>query len=173
MAGKSIRLLQIITSPHLYRELFRWLVYYLYEHVLPLKNLQVGTDPEIHPTVSLRFEKNIHLGNKIVLDMNCCIWASPNSKITVGDNTGVGPGTIIISSNHSFFSKESYTEQPINEKDIVIGKNVWIGANSSILAGAHIGDNVIIGSGVVVTGRVPEDSIVVSGSRKLSMTKRR
>ena len=62
MAGKSIRLLQIITSPHLYRELFRWLVYYLYEHVLPLKNLQVGTDPEIHPTVSLRFEKNIHLG---------------------------------------------------------------------------------------------------------------
>ena len=173
MARKSTRLLRIIISPHFYKELFRWLVYYIYEHVLPLKNLRVGTNLEIHPTVSLRFENNIHIGNNIVLDMNCCLWASPNSKITIGDNTGVGPGTVIISSHHSFFSKQSYTDQPLNEKDIVIGKNVWIGANSSILAGAQIGDNVIIGSGVVVTGRVPEDSIVVSGSRKLSMTKRR
>jgi len=173
MAGKSIRILQIFTSSHFYKELFRWLVYYLYEHVLPLKNLRVGANLEVHPTVSLRFENNIHLGDNIVLDMNCCLWASPNSKITIGDNTGVGPGTIIISSNHSFFSKQSYTEQPLNEKDIVIGKNVWIGANSSILAGAQIGDNAIIGSGAVITGRVPEDSIVVSGSRKLSMTKRR
>ena len=110
MAGKSIRLLQVLTRSHFYKELFRWLVYYLYEHVLPMKNLRVGTDPEIHPTVSLRFENNIHLGDKIVLDMNCCLWASPNSKITIGDNTGVGPGTVIISSNHSFFSKQSYTE---------------------------------------------------------------
>ena len=173
MARKSTRLLRIIISPHFYKELFRWLVYYLYEHVLPLKNLRVGTNLEIHPTVSLRFENNIHLGNNIVLDMNCCLWASPNSEISIGDNSGVGPGTIIISSNHSFFSKQPYNEQPLNEKNIEIGRNVWIGANSSILAGAHIGDNAIIGSGSVITGRVPEDSIVVSGSRKLSMNKRR
>lgn len=43
----------------------------------------------------------------------------------------------------------------------VIGNNVFIGANSTIIGGIKIGDNVIIGAGTVVTKDVPDNSTVV------------
>lgn len=173
MLTKITRILKILTSPKLYGELFRWHMYYAYEHALPMKNLIVGNHPEIHPTVSFRFEKNISLGDHIVIDLNCCLWASANARIAIGNNTGIGPGTIIVSSNHSFAKDRVYTDLPMSEKDITIGDNVWIGANSVILAGARIGNGCIIGAGCVVSRDIPEDSVVVSGNRTLSIAKKR
>lgn len=44
-----------------------------------------------------------------------------------------------------------------------IGDNVFIGMNSTILMGAHIGNNVIIGAGSIVSGKIP-DNVVVAGN---------
>lgn len=44
-------------------------------------------------------------------------------------------------------------------KNITVGKNVWVGSNSTILQGVHIGDNAIIAAGSVVTKDVPENTI--------------
>ena len=173
MLAKVFRIFKTLTNPMLYRELFRWHLYYAYEHALPMNNLVVGDHPEIHPTVSFRFEKNISLGHHIVIDMNCCLWASANARITIGNNTGIGPGTIIVSSNHAFAKDRVYTDLPLSEKDITIGNNVWIGANSVLLAGTRIGDGCIIGAGCIVSRAIPEDSVVVSENRKLSIAKRR
>ena len=129
--------------------------------------------PEIHPTVSFRFEKNIAIGDEVVLDANCCLWASENSHITIGNRVGVGPGTVIVSSNHSFLMKSSYVDQPMNEKKIVVGDDVWIGANCSILGGTSIGDGSIIGAGCVVFKSIPKNSVVIGGSRKLTIIERR
>ncbi|MBI4383437.1 MAG: acyltransferase [Nitrospinae bacterium] len=173
MLAKIFRLFGILTSGAVYKELCRWGLYYVYEHALPMKRLKVGSSPEIHPTVSLRFEKNIALGNNIILDMNCCLWASEHSMITIGDNTGIGPGTVVISSNHSFAKGRPAIEQPLNEKDIAIGDNVWVGANSVILAGANIGSGSVIGAGCVISRTIPADSVVVSGNRTLSIVKKK
>jgi acetyltransferase-like isoleucine patch superfamily enzyme len=173
MLEKFLRIFKVLTNPHLYRELFRWHLYYAYEHAIPMKNIKVGNNPEIHPNISIRFEKNIALGDNIVIDMNCCLWASENSRITIGNNTGIGPGTVIVSSNHAILKNPVYTEGPMSEKDITIGNNVWIGANSVILAGACIGDNTIIGAGCVVSRAIPENSLVVAGNRTLSIVKRK
>ena len=43
---------------------------------------------------------------------------------------------------------------------IHIGKNVWIGANATILPGVSIGDGAIIAAGAVVSKDVPENSVV-------------
>jgi acetyltransferase-like isoleucine patch superfamily enzyme len=42
----------------------------------------------------------------------------------------------------------------------VIGKNVWIGANATVLPGVTIGDGAIIAAGAVVTKEVPANVIV-------------
>ncbi|MEZ3485540.1 MAG: hypothetical protein K1W22_02795 [Lachnospiraceae bacterium] len=47
-------------------------------------------------------------------------------------------------------------------KPIHIGKNVWIGANATILAGVSIGENAVVAAGAVVTKDVP-DGVVVGG----------
>ena len=48
-------------------------------------------------------------------------------------------------------------------KKTVIGDNVFIGVDSIILMGAQIGNNVIIGAGSVVSGKIP-DNVVVAGN---------
>lgn len=46
------------------------------------------------------------------------------------------------------------------EETVCIGNDVWIGANSVILSGIHIGDGAIIGAGAVVTKDVPPYAVV-------------
>lgn len=46
-------------------------------------------------------------------------------------------------------------------KPIKIGNNVFVGMRSVILPGTVIEDNVIIGAGSVVRGRIPANSVVV------------
>lgn len=54
---------------------------------------------------------------------------------------------------------------------ISIGSNVWIGANVSILKGAHIGDNCIVATGSVVTkGEYPSHSILAGNPAKVVKT---
>ncbi|MNI40841.1 Chloramphenicol acetyltransferase [compost metagenome] len=48
---------------------------------------------------------------------------------------------------------------PYNQK-IVIGNDVWIGANAVILPGVTLGDGAVIGAGAVVTKDVPPYAIV-------------
>lgn len=45
--------------------------------------------------------------------------------------------------------------------EIVIGDNVFIGANTTILYGVHIGNNVVIGAGSVITKDIPSDVVAV------------
>lgn len=47
-----------------------------------------------------------------------------------------------------------------NKGDIVVGNDVWIGYESVVLSGVHIGDGAIIGTRAVVTKDVPPYSIV-------------
>ena len=52
---------------------------------------------------------------------------------------------------------QGYTE----EKEVVIGDDVWIGARVTILSGVHIGNGCIIGAGAVVTKDIPDYAVAV------------
>ena len=45
--------------------------------------------------------------------------------------------------------------------EVIIGKNVWIGANTVILRNTRIGDNAVIAAGSIVKGEVPANSVFV------------
>jgi acetyltransferase-like isoleucine patch superfamily enzyme len=51
-------------------------------------------------------------------------------------------------------------------KNVVIGKNCFIGANSIILPGVIIGNEVVVAAGSVVTKDVPSNSIVAGNPAK-------
>ena len=51
--------------------------------------------------------------------------------------------------------------------DIVIGKNVWIGARAIILPGVHIGDFSVVAAGSVVTEDIPPNVMVAGVPAKI------
>lgn len=163
----------MLASKTLYVEAARWFSYYYYEHVVPVARVQKGENVDIHPTVSFRFGENIFLGNDVIIEGNCAVWASKKSKIVIGDNSGIAYGTMVVSSNHGFFKSKSYTDQEIKERDVIIGNDVFVGANCVIMCGVTIGKSSVIGAGTVVSKNIPANSIVVGQSRSLSMFERR
>lgn len=73
-----------------------------------------------------------------------------NSKAIIGDNCHIFHGVTIGGRGGKHDN-----DQPI------IGNNVFIGCNASILGGVTIGDNVVIGANAVVLSDVPENATVV------------
>ena len=97
------------------------------------------------------------------------VYINGSGGLKFGSNVEIGPNTIITSVNHSVNNPQEYSKK----KGIVIGNNVWIGANCSILVGAYIGDNVTIGAGCVVSVEIPDNSIVTSKSRGLNIIEKK
>ena len=159
--GKVIReLLRYGFSFKAISGLFEKYAWYVHDHIAPKAEMKKGANIRIHPTASLRCGRNIRIGENSHINQYCCIWASKNSKIILGDNLLMGPGVKIFSSNHGTSKDKIMNQQGWVEKDIIIGNDVWIGANAVILPGIKINDGVIIAAGAVVTKDIPPYSIV-------------
>lgn len=134
--------------------------WYVHDHIAPRAKMHMAGNPRIHPTASLRCGQNIYFGKNSHINQYCCIWASDNSKIVMGDDLLMGPGVKIFSSNHgSNIGMPMNIQTPV-EKDIIIGNDVWLGANSVVVAGVTIGDSTIVAAGSVVTKDIPTNVIV-------------
>lgn len=72
----------------------------------------------------------------------------------------MGPGVKIFSLNHGINNGAPMNTQPPTEKDVIIGNDVWLGANTVVVAGVTIGDGAITAAGSVVTKDVQEYTIV-------------
>jgi len=135
--------------------------------VIPFNKIKSANDAMIHKSVNFKSPENVIIGKCTRIQPNVCLWASPNSKIIIGDFSGLGPGTMLFSSNHKYKFGEIYVQQPWVEKDIVIGKNVWVGAGCILTAGVTIGDGSVIGAGSVVNKDVPPNSLAVGVPAKV------
>jgi acetyltransferase-like isoleucine patch superfamily enzyme len=59
-----------------------------------------------------------------------------------------------------------FFEHPKKDRGIKLGRNVWIGANATILSGVTIGDNSVVAAGSVVTRDVPANTLVMGSPAK-------
>jgi maltose O-acetyltransferase len=93
------------------------------------------------------------------------VYLDPNHPwlITIGDDTGLSPGTIVMV--HDASMKHHVGRTRIAR--VEIGKRVFVGAGAIILPGSRIGDDSIVGAGAVVRGDVPPGSLVVGNPAKV------
>jgi acetyltransferase-like isoleucine patch superfamily enzyme len=99
--------------------------------------------------------KNIHIGKRVFINMGCKF--QDQGGIFIGDGALIGHNVVLATLNHAMSPHDRGTMIPA---PIHIGKNVWIGSNSTILPGVTIGDGAIVAAGAVVTRDVPENTIV-------------
>jgi acetyltransferase-like isoleucine patch superfamily enzyme len=87
--------------------------------------------------------------------------------IEIGDHVAIASGTVFITHDAGIrcFRKD-FPQDDIFGK-IIIGNNVFIGENSTILLNTNVGDNCIIGAGSVVRGKFPADSVIVGNPAKV------
>jgi acetyltransferase-like isoleucine patch superfamily enzyme len=85
-------------------------------------------------------------------------------SITIGDHTLIGGGVRVLDNDGHPLDRELRRRgEKVRAEDIepvVIGQNVWIGAQSTILKGVTIGDNAVVATGSVVTKDVPANTLV-------------
>lgn len=101
---------------------------------------------------------NISVGDYFYSNHNLII--TDGAKVTFGDNVFIAPNCCFTTAEHALDPEMRKAGIEI-AKPITVGNNVWIGAGSTVLAGAVIGDNTVIGAGSVVKGEIPANVIAV------------
>lgn len=96
----------------------------------------------------------IHLADHARIVQGAFLLAQKD--IYIGENTAVAYNvTILTSANpNSEYNKLARIYTPY-KKEVHIGKNCWIGANSIILPGVSIGDFCVVAAGSIVTKDLP------------------
>ena len=107
------------------------------------------------------------IGDRSGIANGCFITASAGG-LHIGENFICGPNVVIVSSNYITERKGVHlADQGRFSKGVKIGNNVWVGANSTILDGAEIGDDCIIVANSLVNRRFPAGSVIQGNPAKV------
>lgn len=116
-----------------------------------------GENLIILPPVFANFGlKHVHFGRDVFVNFNATFVDDAN--IYIGEGTLIGPSVNIATPLHPISPRLRRHALQYN-KQVHIGKNVWICANATILPGVTIGDNSVIGAGSVVTKDIPSNVV--------------
>ncbi len=101
---------------------------------------------------------------------NIGIYINAYGGLILGNNVNIGQNTVITTTNHDIYDHRKISTKKMG---VMIGNNVWIGANCSIVAGVKIGNNVTIGAGCVIRKNIPSNTIVIHRDNQLTLIKKK
>jgi acetyltransferase-like isoleucine patch superfamily enzyme len=116
----------------------------------------------VFPPFYSDFGKNITLGKRIFINSGCKF--QDQGGVVIGDDCLIGHNTVIATLNHDLVPSRRADMHPA---PVVIGRNVWIGSNATLLPGVTIGDDAVVAAASVVTKDVPARSIVVGSPARV------
>jgi acetyltransferase-like isoleucine patch superfamily enzyme len=113
-------------------------------------NVRMGARVLLQDYVYIRAgaEGRVTIADRVAINSFCRIFG--HGSVTVGEDTQIGPGSLITTTDHDYGDSLQTRYKPV-----AIGKRVWIGANVTVLPGVTIGDGAVIGAGAVVTQDIP------------------
>ena len=102
---------------------------------------------------------HLHFGNNVYANFGLTLV--DDGHIYVGDYVMFAPHVTIATANHPL-NADLRRRGLQYAKDVHIGENTWIGAGAMIMPGVTIGRNTVIGAGSVVTHDIP-DNVLAAG----------
>lgn len=113
----------------------------------------------IQPRVTIVESKKLQLGRNC--GINTGTYINAKGGITMGDYVLIGSNVTISSGRHPIEGRNtSIFERPTEPQPIVIGDDVWIGANAVIMPGVTLKKGTVVGAGAIVTKDTEEYSVV-------------
>lgn len=124
-------------------------------------SLKIGKGFKMRDGAKIRVRKNavLTIGKNVSISSNDIIVC--RESITIGDDVQISPNVQIYDHDHDFRAKDGLKSKKFKTSSIVIGNNVWIGANSVILRGVKIGNNAVIAAGSIVNCDVSANSVFI------------
>ena len=127
----------------------------------PGAELRIGKRFKMRDGAKIRVRK----GGKCIIGDNTSINSNNmiacHERIEIGCNCQFSPNTQIYDHDHDFRDPKGISAMRYNTTPVIIGDNVWIGANVVILRGTVIGDNSVVAAGSIVKGSYPAGSVII------------
>ena len=131
------------------------------------QNVSIGRWTNIIP-------ENLYIGDDVAIG-NGAIIQSTNSKIVLGNHIMFGPDVSVHGGNHRtdilgrYMKSITLSEKRdgIDDADVIIEDDVWVGTKAIILKGVTIGRGSVIGAGAIVYKNVPPYSIVTGAKMEI------
>jgi virginiamycin A acetyltransferase len=155
---------------------FAWKTYLrLMNQTCTIKSASLSRTVRLEKSITLEYGTHIQTGligkftyiNKYSLIDKNTLSIGRFCSIAYGVKIGLGHHPVEWVSTHHFaydkkygFVKETRNFEGNPDQRCIIGNDVWIGANSIILAGVKVGDGAIVGANSLVTKNVEPYSIV-------------
>jgi acetyltransferase-like isoleucine patch superfamily enzyme len=95
-------------------------------------------------------ENEVKIGDNVTIKSGVQIW----DGVTIEDNVFIGPN---VTFTNDLFPRSKNPNWKLEQT--IVKKGASIGANSTILCGITIGENVMIGAGSVVTKSIPDGEV--------------
>jgi acetyltransferase-like isoleucine patch superfamily enzyme len=133
------------------------------DNVAIVSNVKRATASALFSKVKIKTfssTSEIIIGNRVALSGTSITCRS--KKISIGDNVAVAPNVIIMDSDfHIPLPYGDWFAYPGFERDadVIIENQCFIGLNSVVLQGVHIGKNCVIAAGSVVVNDIPDCSL--------------
>nr|WP_246082003.1 DapH/DapD/GlmU-related protein [Peptacetobacter hominis] len=127
----------------------------VHELMEKLTGRKVGEGFAIFPPFYTDCGKNTFIDKNVFINSGCKF--QDQGGITIGEGTLIGHNVVIATLNHNMSPEKRGNMIPA---PVQIGKNVWVGSNSTILSGVKIGDGAVIAAGAVVTKDVEKNTVV-------------
>lgn len=117
---------------------------------------------------------NAYVTDNVAIGADCSVnpFAVVRGDVQMGDGVRIGAHTSILGFNHLMEPDAPVFTQGLSSRGIVLGDDVWIGSQVTILDGVVVGDHVVIGAGSVVTKSVPDYAVVAGNPARVLRDRR-
>lgn len=132
------------------------------EYLREITRSDVPDTVRVFTPLNINYGPGVRFGDDCFLNFGCTLLAL--GGITIGDGAFIGPHCVLAT---EFHPEAPATRHTLLTKPIVIGRNAWLGANVTVLAGVTIGENAIVAAGSVVTKDVPANMVVAGTPAKV------
>ena len=175
--GRGRRFLRLIGStldPRAWAHFVKVMNYYNYTHVQELRKVRLGPRVAVSPTVGFANGHNVEIGARTTLGADCRLWAGPErARIVIGPDVLFAPDVMVTATNYRYDDGAPVTAQAMDEAEVEIGADCWIGRGAMILPGAKLGEGCIVAAHAVVRGAFAPYSVVAGVPARVVGQRRR